>query len=369
VICNQTYTMVCRMNDISQIWEWVNRSSIVSETNCSDGYDNNCDGGGLVDCDDHLSCDGLVGPNCNICCDPGDIGSQISSDCDYNHTLPQDNSDCVIESCSAVSNQCVYTDRPACNQTECGPGGYCNQTGGFCMTPDQNRNVCENCFNHTPTDYGHWDNVTADGSANCCEYPIGGPFDDWCTNFDTFDGIGTYPLDLPGDSCVAGVWYDTHCVDGINNCDEDPLPQIDCGFGAGPPDYTSCGPCCDTCECINITTTTNYITSKTLVEQVVNLYFDNNDPTTDYKLVLYVPDPYLTNLRTCYGMFCGPWYFHFTNSTGNFSPNATITVPAGASNSNMANFSFIASGPTPVGKYNIEVGVRNPDDSVSCLSG
>ncbi|MBI4154144.1 carboxypeptidase regulatory-like domain-containing protein [Candidatus Woesearchaeota archaeon] len=104
-----------------------------SETSCADSLDNDCDG--RRDCQD-TDCAGQTGPGGVRCC-------QTSSNC------VQD--DCAIESC--VSNMCQYSNRNACDSTECSSGTYCYN--GDCTDGDNSEYVCINCAPDTTT--GRWD--------------------------------------------------------------------------------------------------------------------------------------------------------------------------------------------------------------------
>ncbi|MBS3131943.1 hypothetical protein J4212_05920 [Candidatus Woesearchaeota archaeon] len=91
----------------------------ISEEMCSDGIDNDCDG--IKDCAD-ADCAGISG-----CC-------QSAADCIQ--------SACTVEAC--VSNRCILSPRPLCNNEECGFGLYCSQSG-MCENPDASKELCLLC--------------------------------------------------------------------------------------------------------------------------------------------------------------------------------------------------------------------------------
>lgn len=348
--CNGTYELVCHYDNLGNaVWE--NRSDIVAESNCNDGWDNDCDLPlQLTDCADHDDCDGSMGPGDIICCDPADSDAQISSDCI--------NDDCVNESCTAAINQCAYQDRPQCATNECGADGYCNESGGDCRTADEDENVCEVC------NMFHWDHQTG---GLCCEYSsLLGP-SSWCNNFTVpMDQNPHYPDDPPGESCVGNVWNESHCQDLVHNCDEFSAgsPEIDCGHGDGSPDYSSCGPCCEGCNCIDIDLQVSKVATKTMIKNIVEITFSNADPIEDHKVELYLPDESVDKLQTCFGKHCEAWDFSFINSSGEFEQTLiTVNIPSLASGLNLANFTFTPSGATPPDIiYEIDIGVRDSGD-------
>jgi len=124
-----------------------------SETDCTNGIDDDCDG--LSDCLDP-DCFGVVGPNGDNCC------NNPAADC-----VPDD---CVIESCG-VDNECEYNNRAQCTSDECVIGQYCDSAGGDCKAPDENsiggEAVCESCLaaEHSFTEGWPFEALTI---PNCC---------------------------------------------------------------------------------------------------------------------------------------------------------------------------------------------------------
>jgi hypothetical protein len=120
--------------------------------------------------------------------------AQISVDTGY---LCDD--DCTW--CNASAN---CTNRSKCASAECSGQERCDSAGGNCVDPDVSSVVCTDCYGAI------WDSITSE----CCGDD--GVSDDWCNT-----GNG---------SCVDGVWYDDHCLDGIQNCDE---TGVDTGGACG----------------------------------------------------------------------------------------------------------------------------------------
>jgi|GEM_PF-1743636 len=109
-----------------------------TETACSDGLDNDCDG--ITDCADP-NCAKLAGPGGKTCC------QSAVSDCIQ--------STCVIETCD--SNQCNYQNRDAGATDECGTCQACNVAGGSCtgLTANEGKScagACSYCNAGTCTD-------------------------------------------------------------------------------------------------------------------------------------------------------------------------------------------------------------------------
>lgn len=98
-----------------------------TESRCSDGLDNDCDG--VTDCAD-TNCAGLAGPGGVTCC-------QTVSNCV--------NDDCKIESCA--SNVCSYTNRLAGATDECSTCQACDTAGGNCVaaTGPDGKNCVDDC--------------------------------------------------------------------------------------------------------------------------------------------------------------------------------------------------------------------------------
>lgn len=310
--------------------------SIQFEEICDNGIDD--DGDSLIDCNDpdclgeDTNGDGYVD-----CCN-------VNADCTPNRN-------CVNEACS--SNYCQYPIRSLCENVECAGTEWCDGTNTDCVTPDDDNDVCETCFG------GNWDYTTG---GECCEYNWGAG-DDWCH---------TGVVGNPGDSCVGvGVWHSDHCQDTVSNCDELTFnittgicdPEIDCGFGGGGGcvPQSVCGPCCVGCECIDITLSASYISTKTLVKNLIEIRFSNMDTVSPQPVEVYLPDEYINKLQTCFGKHCEAWDYSLINDTGEYigEQSIIVTVLPSANQENLANFTFTPSGPTPVDKYEIEIGVRN----------
>ncbi len=147
-------------------------------TECSSGSCVNRPAGATTECGTCDACD-VAGGNCV------GITEADGKNCD---------GDCT--QCS--SGSCV--DRLKCDSTECSGQDRCNAAGGDCRSPDNSSVICSDCYSAT------WDSVTNE----CCGDD--GVNDDWCNSGDG--------------SCVNGGWYNDHCSDGIQNCDEE---AINCG--------------------------------------------------------------------------------------------------------------------------------------------
>lgn len=158
---------------------------------CANGADDDEDG--LVDCADPDCC-GATGPKGGRCC---------NEKCECVFVSDTTSSDCQELKCGP-DNECSGTKYGVCKKGKCGgvedkgKGKFCDAEGGICRESDESKVVCE-CSG------GHWDDATQE----CCGDD--GTFDNWCNQYDS-QGIGG--------SCVQGVWYDSHCADKIQNCDE-----------------------------------------------------------------------------------------------------------------------------------------------------
>ncbi len=131
-------------------------------------------------------------------CDPGECSAGCTLDCSIADC-------CGIEDCNpAIGENCSNCE------TDCGPCG-CVPDGdsGICpplCTEDDDPDCCQ--------DSGYiWD------VDRCCGDD--GAADNWCNSGDG--------------SCVEGAWFDDHCNDNIQNCDE---VGVDCGGS----DCPSCSP-------------------------------------------------------------------------------------------------------------------------------
>ena len=174
---------------------------------------------------------------------------------------------CTADKCSVTrkykdygcdGDTCTYSEK-SCSPSDCSSGEYCS--GGSCSPGVCNSTwACstpgkDNGYNDGGSDYCQ---ATCDGEGNC-DYPInckgdgdysseacacGGWTWDTITSHHSIptpsnpqccgdDGVNDDWCNLGNGSCVDGVWYDDHCEDGIQNCDE---AGVDCGG-------TDCGPC------------------------------------------------------------------------------------------------------------------------------
>ena len=187
---------------------------------CNDGKDNDADG--LIDCADHVDCDGKIGPGGQKCCD-------APSDC------TQD--DCVVESCSATDNECDYTNRAAGATDECGTCQACDKAGGNCagITANSGKNCntectkcssgscvarnddteCSTCYYCSNGATGSCSALTADNGKNCnddCTYCNAGS----CNNRNKCAGnecTGQLLCDASGGNCADPDVSSTVCTD------------------------------------------------------------------------------------------------------------------------------------------------------------
>jgi len=133
------------------------------------------------------------------------------------------------------------------------------------------------------------------------------------------------------------------------NCDE---TQVDCGG-------TDCMGCCVGCHCINVVLTSGNVSTETDVENRVEITIANNDPShTVIDTEVYINNS--DDLDNCFGRACESWEYYFEDSLGNYigkEKTSPITVTTSADEK--IYFVFIASGPTPMDKYAIDIGVRD----------
>ncbi len=185
---------------------------ITKETSCTDSLDNDCDGS--TDCADS-DCAGKTGPNNALCC-------QSASNC------VQD--DCVIESCT--NNVCGYSNRNACDSTECSAGTYCDSAGGNCASADNSNYVCLNCVsdqtaglpwtwtpsNHQDAGKGFGGNLF--NSQGACTPASGG------NCFDNTGNTAVHKAPLTTGNCCGDDanefykpdYYGPECTNDVNDC-------------------------------------------------------------------------------------------------------------------------------------------------------
>lgn len=274
------------------------------------------DGDGDTNCEDS-DCWGQPGPAGIICCDN-------PSHCAYNRG-------CVDE---CINNKCLYQIRGVCDDTECIGLPCCNGVSQDCLDPDDDQSICVNCQGEI------WDPIKASSPRCCGDDPPGGPDENWCT--------------LGGGSCIDGLWTDDHCDDFVKNCDEgDPwgLNLPDCGG-------VDCDECCRNCDCVDVSISQKIFT-KTLVENYADVFLKNSDPSyRDLDVEVYLNNS--EDLDNCFDKGCDPWEYHFEDELGNYLGHE-YTTPIHLNNGEIKKiyFVFTPSGPTPVDKYIIQIGVRD----------
>ncbi len=184
-----------------------------TETACADGLDNDCDG--LKDCADS-DCAGKTGTGGALCC-------QSASNC------VQD--DCKIESCA--SNTCQYTNRNACDSTECAAGQYCDAAGGNCKTPDESSNVCLSCVSDQTASYTwSWSTSKFEDAGKAYGAELFNSNNAGCTAesggacFDNTGNTATHKTPLTTGNCCGDDsnefykpdYYGAECVSSLNDC-------------------------------------------------------------------------------------------------------------------------------------------------------
>lgn len=342
---------LCTRCNNTMINTWGADTCVASSTSC--GY--HCTQGQCgAACDDNSDCS--PGWAC-IGCQCTDVECVVPGDC------PQYN--CSTVTCNATYN-CVYTPR-TCRDNCTAPGYICDGVNRDCVDADSSHTACS-CYGSL---YGCiWDPQTY----NCCGDD--GAADNWCTTGTASD---------PGNSCVGGVFFDSHCIDGVSNCDEityditsgNCVNEIDCGFGGdgcNPGGVQSvCGPCCEGCNCINVQLSSSYISTKTMVWNTISMEFSNSDLSQGKPVEVYIEDESFQNLKNgfCHpSSNCEPWSFSFLNGTGEYPgvQSVNIFIPAGATNMpGLASFKFAAPGPTPIDLYRIKIGIRNRGQTGDCV--
>ncbi|MBI2659227.1 carboxypeptidase regulatory-like domain-containing protein [Candidatus Woesearchaeota archaeon] len=184
---------------------------------CNNGIDDNCNA--KTDCQDTV-CTGQTGPNGVLCC-------QSAANC------VQD--DCKIESCA--NNACQYSNRNACDSTECAAGSYCDAAGGNCASADNSNYVCLNCAsdatsgyswtwnppNHQDAGKGYGGNFfNSDGSAcppSSCSKPN-------CACYDANNNPINHKSQLATGQCCGDDanefykpdYYGAECTNNVDDC-------------------------------------------------------------------------------------------------------------------------------------------------------
>jgi hypothetical protein len=149
-------------NDCDGICRVDGTTICTTDSDCSSGICNKVNEGSVCpdddDCTPDFSCSILGCGNTDSCgnfcgsCPPEDPITLTGTTCsDPTNDCPQ--SECAIESCNA-DGECVHTIRSVCDSTECLPGQFCDASGSGCKTPDESSDVCLNCADSQPSNYG-----------------------------------------------------------------------------------------------------------------------------------------------------------------------------------------------------------------------
>ncbi|UCG95048.1 MAG: hypothetical protein JSV92_03315 [archaeon] len=257
--------------------------------------------------------------------------------------------------------------------------GMTNPAGSdFSTENDLRDNDCDDCTDGNDKD------VTDDLCPGECDYCVdenGGDYSTICDHDDIFcSGTeGHCFCDITDGICKDCSEYYSPLFCGYQQCmafgaknpnPYDTFPSFFCDpaeSGEDRCDY-DCIPCCEGCNCVNITLDIVRISTKTMIENTIEIEMTNDDPSKDIPIELYIKNE--DDLKTCFGKRCEEWDYLFKNSTNFvFHPNNIWPAinyvesgipPAGGA---IAYFNFTPSGPTPIDLYPIDIGVRNPPGS------
>ncbi len=257
--------------------------------------------------------------------------------------------------------------------------GFTDPTGSdFNTDEDTIDNDCDDCTDGNDKDAG---DALCTGECDFCVDENGAGYSAICSHDDVFctgteshcfcdttDGIckdcsDYYP---GGNTCGYGDCIANHPPENPNSYNM--FPSWGCNAlvsGSARCEY-SCIQCCDDCNCVNITLDAAYISTKTMVENSIEITLTNDDPTKEIPVELFIENE--DDLKTCFSKKCEKWDYYFINSSGFiFHPDPShpnYNWPpvnyAKHGESRIAYLKFTPSGPTPSDKYEMSIGVRNP---------
>ncbi|MBT4277832.1 alpha/beta hydrolase fold domain-containing protein, partial [Candidatus Falkowbacteria bacterium] len=225
-----------------------------SETNCSDGIDNDCDtyidsvdfDCGTPSCTPD-GCNSICPANCTVSEDP-DCGCQGGNSCCPGGCNSSNDSDCVVpcspDGCNGnCPTNCTIAQDPDCGcqgGNSCCPGGCNSSNDSDCVVPDTTNPVV-NPFNANLTSVSYV--VTDAGGLNRVEIWMapdsGGTPGAWSENVSLRRNTTatSYSQNISYNTPVGIWWYGLHAIDQAGNCTTESNKDCTTGISNGNPSF------------------------------------------------------------------------------------------------------------------------------------